>query len=626
MRRIHPNIMFTAAVSASLLTAALPTSQAHAAPASGQSASDPSQYFPTDSRRWTRAGEAVLLTDLSQVAPASALVTDKRRKGKWKVIPYKTASFSGQSLSAYAYTDAPIVSLPLGVSGWHAVYIGVGTVSNGIQETGNIVRAKLSGREAFKRMSNHQRVRPANDRRDSIQEIFLDVADVTGQSVQIAQAPFKPAAVMYVKLVPLTQEEVAHWQSSTDDPAARPLIATFDGHSWIWPYRPRTAAHLKETFEGFQHTDFKKWWFQVMGADLVCYPSKVGTLPGIDTEDFPRWEYEEFVTSLKALIANGVNPLKVARQAAREQGAEFHIFIRPGAWQGSISLEETFNSRFFAEHPEWRCIDRDGTPTLYMSYAVPQVRQHILDVLREALLMVEPEGVGFLFNRGMPMILWEDAFCQRFASRYGQDARQVPENDPRILVMRAQIMTELMQELRAMLDQVQRQQGRQTPYRISLATFSKERDNQLFGIDLENWIKIGLVDDVAVAYFAHHTSFSEPGGSFPDMAYYQRITQGTGVGLYPFVISWNPGTPAEMSKRVVDYYKHGATGIAVWDPSVEAGWRSGEPGNVFDALSRLGHVDDVQRWAEKSLPKPLVIPLTRYGDNHYSRWFPNTGF
>jgi hypothetical protein len=110
------------------------------------------------------------------------------------------------------------------------------------------------------------------------------------------------------------------------------------------------------------------------------------------------------------------------------------------------------------------------------------------------------------------------------------------------------------------------------------------------------------------------------------MAYYRRITEGSDVGLYPFVIAWNPDTPERLSKTVAEYYASGATGIGVWDPSVEGGWRNGYEANAFDTLSLLGHAEYVRRWAEAGMPKPLVIPLTRFGENHFSRWFPNTGF
>ena len=286
----------------------------------------------------------------------------------------------------------------------------------------------------------------------------------------------------------------------------------------------------------------------MLGADLTCYQTQVGTVPGFDTEDFSRWEYKEFVDSLRALFAASVNPLQVARDAAREHGAEFHIMIRPGAWQGTAALEEVFNSRFFQKHPEWRCVDRDGTPTFYMSYAVPEVQQQVLDILREALT-VEPDGVGFMFHRGLPLMLWEDAFSEQFQQEYGENAQAVAEDDPRIYALRAKIMTGFLRQVRNLLDEVQQGLGREKPLTISVATFSKQSDNRKYGIAIEQWIDEQLVNDIAVAWFAHHTSFSEPGSSRPDMTYYRRITAGKDVGLYPFVICWKPGHRRACVKR-----------------------------------------------------------------------------
>ena len=63
-------------------------------------------------------------------------------------------------------------------------------------------------------------------------------------------------------------------------------------------------------------------------------------------------------------------------------------------------------------------------------YAVPEVRRHVLEILRE-MPALQPEGMGFLFNRGMPMILWEEALCRRFRQRHQAEAHEVGEDDPR---------------------------------------------------------------------------------------------------------------------------------------------------------------------------------------------------
>jgi hypothetical protein len=578
--------------------------------------------FPNDSRRWSLASGAEVLTDFSKAEPATALITAKREKGKWKLIPFATADWKGLALSAYGGTAPPPVRLPLSARGWHAIYIGLATTSGGFNIGGNGARARLSDEPVFKRLANNLPL--LENRRAVIQECYLTVAELKGQALEIAPMSGLPATVCYVKLVPLTDAEVQTRKHGSATSSTRTSIATFDGHSWIWPFKPTTAEELAEEFRGFEDTDIGKWWFQVAGADLVCYPSKVGTYPGEGTTDFPNGSYAAYTRSLETLFKKGINPLKVAREAARAQGAEFHVMLRPAGWVGSMPYEETFNSKFFYAHPQWRCVDRDGTPTFYMSYAVPEVRRHLIEIFRETLEL-QPEGVGFLFNRGMPLMLWEAAFCERFEKMHHADAKAVPEDDARILATRAAIMTDFMTEVRALLDETAAKQGRKAPYKISLGTFAKEADNQKWGLDLPAWIRLGLVDELATAWFAYHTSFQTTPGQV-DMDYYRRLTKGTSTKAYPMVIAWKTGKPKELCKNVAAFLAAGDPGVAIWDPQVSKGWPEGSPGTVFDVLSRLGHRDDLQRWAKDGVPQPLTIPLTRLDENYFSRWFPNTGF
>ncbi len=577
------------------------------------------EYYKNDSRTFAQADRATVHDDLAKMQPASALITGKRQKGKWKMIPFATADLKGMALSIYSATNPPPVRLPLAERGWHAVYLGLATTSGGFTSGGNGLKARLSGEPVFKRLANNLVLLP--NRRAVIQECFLTVAELQGQSLEIAPLPGLAATVCYVKTVPLTEAEA---KTALAPSKHRTSIATFDGHSWIWPFRPGTAEELAEEFRGLEGTDIGKWWFQVTGSDLVCYPSKVGNYPGQGTEDFPTGAYAAYTRSLEALFKKGVNPLQVAREEARRQGAEFHVMLRPGGWMGSMPYEETFNSRFYQNHPEWRCYDKDGTPAFYMSYAVPEVRRHLLDIFRETLEL-QPDGVGFLFNRGMPLMLWEEAFCERFRQMHHADAKSVDDDDPRIHATRAAVMTDFMLEVRALLDETAAKQGRKERCKISLGTFAQEADNRRWGLDLASWIQQGLVDDLAVTWFAYHTSFEKAPGRI-DMEYYRQLIQGTQVKVWPMVISWKTGKPKELCQKAADWLAAGDPGIAIWDPQVQKGWPEGSSGNVIDVLGHLGHLEDLRRWAKEGPPAPLSIPLTRLDDNHFSRWFPNTGF
>ena len=71
------------------------------------------EFFATDSRGFSPAAKAVVMTDLSKMEPAAALITGKRQKGKWKMIPFETAAMKGTALSIYSATNPPVVKLPL---------------------------------------------------------------------------------------------------------------------------------------------------------------------------------------------------------------------------------------------------------------------------------------------------------------------------------------------------------------------------------------------------------------------------------------------------------------------------------------------------------------------------------
>jgi hypothetical protein len=213
-----------------------------AEPAQSKAASAPTEFFPMDSRHWSRVDQAVMLTDFSKAEPATALLTGKREKGKWKLVPWATAQWQGTALSAYAQTAPAPVRLPLAARGWHAVYVGLATTSGGFSIGGNGMKARLSDEPVFKRMANNLPL--LENRRGVIQESYLTVAELRGQSIEIAPLANLPATVCYVKLVPLSAQETRSWQARRTAKRPRTSIATFDGHSWIWPFHPRSAAEL----------------------------------------------------------------------------------------------------------------------------------------------------------------------------------------------------------------------------------------------------------------------------------------------------------------------------------------------------------------------------------------------
>ncbi len=568
------------------------------------------------SMQWKKQFQSVLFTDMSQIRPEAAL-SPIRKKGKWKVIEYETFDFEGKALTISSDSEAPPITLKINQKGWHAIYVGVGTVANLIHSTPNKLKVKLSSESTYARISN--RLKLASPRRDVIEEIYIKAADLTGEDIVIDSVHNQPALLCYVKLVPLTEDEVRQIKEDRKKKDVKPMVATIDGHGWIWPFNAQTKNDLKNMFYFFKDSDFKIWWYQVLGADLVHYKSNVGNVPGHKIDAFPRPADKSFTESVLNLISKEINPLEVALDTAHEQNSQMLVMVRAQGWKGSHPLEDNFSSDFYEQHPKWRCVDYDGTPIMHMSYAVPQVQDHLIDVLAEALEF-GCDGAGILFHRGMPTLLWEEPFRIRFKKKFGVDPLKIPENDPRIYELRSDIMTEFIQKIRTLLDETQQKTGRKEHMPLAVSTFSTKKDNEKFGLDVERWINLGLIDQIGVAWFAYHTSLKNP----VDMEYYESITKNTPVKVFPFVVGWKLISPADLTNKVANYYEQGAEGIAVWDPFPNYGWKDAE-GNSWPILSRIGHEKEVIS-GDILCYKTNRIKLKRLGQNYYSRWYPNVGF
>lgn len=591
-----------------------------------------------DINRWQRKEEAILIEDMSRVQPPTAL-SDMRRRSRWKVLEYEMDEFAGKCIAALPDTHVPEVTLPLGHNGWHAVYIGLGGVGRFAFGQENSVRLKLSGDRTFV-------ARAYSAGHDDIDEVFFKCADLTGKDLHLAQCRFeafadhrqtpasRPCVVTYVKLVPLTEEEVAEVERDRGQSETKRLIATFDGFSWVYENHPTTESEFLEYFEAFRDTDFGTWYWQIGGADLVNYPSEFGTISGEHVDDFPR-KGDEYVTrSVQTLAANEIDCTKLAVQAARDMGVKIHIGIRPAGWQAPPQFEDYFTSDFYRAHPEWRCYDRDGTPVMRMSFAVPEVRKHLVDVMREVVTRYDPDGIEIIYFRGLPLILWEDAFCKAFTERYAADAKQVSEDDPRLFDLRCAMLTSFMTEIRAMLDETQKSRGRPGRYSLSASVVQTRDDNRRHGIDVEAWVKAGLVDRIGIFPWAFHASRRPL-----DWDWFRKITEGTGVELYPVMIGWKQSSSEQTLSQALEHYANGASGILVWDPNPvgfyapEGGYAAAHSGSYFrprqtywPVVSRLGHLEEMRGRLEQGKPVPTHIPLKRYGDYWFGRWIPDVGF
>lgn len=596
------------------------------------------QNFTYEADRWTRSKDAAVISDMSQVTPRESLTFDLRRPRHWKVLEYETRDgLSGKCIASLPDTGAPEVRLSLNKKGWYAVYVGLGGMGRFAFGQNSEARMKLTDDAAFQ----HRRYSGA---RDDIDEVFFKAADLTGQDLHFAQMRMKAkleqlfpdvtprqTIIMYIKLVPLTDAEVDWIKAERADKSKHNLIATLDAFSWIHRNYPTTKEEFLEDFEHYRYSDFGTLSWQIIGGDLVNYPSKLGTIPGELTDDFSRTGDGYVTRSIQKFIADGEDHTKLAVEAARSMNKKIYIGYRAEAFQATPSFEDYFTSRFYRAHPEYRAYDRDGTPAMRLSYAVPEVREHIYGILRE-VLQYQPDGIEIIYFRGLPLMLWEDAFSNRFREKYGADAKTVLENDPRLYELRGEIMTGFMRDVRKLLDDVQKEQGRKQRYELMTAVVHNENDNRKFGLDVETWVKEGLVDKISIFPAAFHTDIRKP----VEMKWFKKITAGTNVKVYPMMVAWRLSSYEDTIKAAQEYYAGGAAGMEFWDPFPTAMYTPRPPqptrhyqravATYWPLVSRLGHREKLAEWEKSKRPSPKYRPLKRIGDHWFGRWVPDVGF
>ena len=75
---------------------------------------------------WAHASKALVLSEMGRCTPGSALTPGKLKHGSWTVVPYEMRrGVRGTMVFAAPEANAPEVSLPLRVSGWYAIFLGL---------------------------------------------------------------------------------------------------------------------------------------------------------------------------------------------------------------------------------------------------------------------------------------------------------------------------------------------------------------------------------------------------------------------------------------------------------------------------------------------------------------------
>ena len=576
-----------------------------------------------------RTGTPIYFADLSRAQPESALTRQEKRFA-WRLIDYETAHFKGTLVFAGEEAQAPDLTLGLDTAGVHDVYVGMFNTAWRPYQNMN-VRARLSGDPAFSTLflpapEGLTSGVPEDDtvRGPRIQEVYFKTADLSGQDLIIRQPcqrvvppdqeygnPCEKAWIAYVKLVPLNPEEVANLEQDRKRTDTRRLFGYNDSWAVAWGRaEPASAEFVRSHLEPYRNSDFRRIYWDGIHGDVCNYFTRIGrmwTREHYPLENFVRTGDRLLVESWTEYVEKGIDPLRVAAEAAREMGLEIHVnyrlgwgpFYWPPPW-------EAFNrGGFWDRHPEWRTVHRDGTPGTAMSLAFPGVRDTMLSFVRE-MAAYPVDGIAILYNRQPPYVEYEAPLVEGFQGESGKDPRELDEQDPEWrdwLTYRSRAATRFMKDLRRTLEESAREQGRDEPFEITAWVFGSLQENLEFGLDPETWVREGLVDTLIPYSSAKHLFSWQPSWEDPrDVAAWVSLTRGTGTKLALNVMPRNLPV-AEYRRKAHALYGAGVEYLAFWDTVIH-----GSASSL--ALRRLGHAEEIAAWLRAGQPAE-ELPFSR---------------
>ena len=557
---------------------------------------------------------AIYRTDLDACQPADALYRGSRAR-HWRLLSYELEGLAGTMVRADEETAAPELTYALRASGYHAVSLGLMAESS----EDVVVLARLSGDASATVITCPVTDRPGRHR---IRELFWKIADLSGQDLVIGQqnrriaagsAPGcvlgSPVRLAYVKLVPLTEAEVASYRADAARRDTRRLYGHNDAHGLHYATRPTEADHIRRRIEMFRNTDFSRLYWECGMGDLLYYLGTAGRLPTLDgLDDFARTGDRLHRESWQILREQGIDPFRVAREHAHDMGLEFHATYRPAGFRFPPDHDHfDHGDSVYVRHPELRGRDRDGRETPRISYAYPESRRFAVSLLTEVATDYDVDGICLAYNRRPPFSEFEPPLIDSFAAQHGRDPRTLPDDDETWLSHRCGVLTSFMREVRAALDEVARS-GRRGRIPVTAIVMRDAAENLYYGMDLQTWVREGLVDTLipytsAVFLDSAADSWVDPRGA----DWFVELTRGTGCALSMSLLP-RMMPPAVYRERAAGLYRAGVESFFFWDCTPGRGNYT----ESWSALRRLGHKDEVLAWTEAGTPDLGVVrrPLT----------------
>jgi hypothetical protein len=442
--------------------------------------------------------DVVYITDWSRVLQPGAVARGKDagpRQWTWR---------TGKDPVLYCRyrQDVPVrqITYPLDLRGRYAVFV--------CTPVGYGIRVRLTGDERTDMLSARRQ-----DEEVLWRWVALDRQHLVLKQPHSYQG-YVEGRVRYIKLVPLTEEMAKRLEAQfgTRDK----LIAGYlEPYSWAFAEDVEETLQHREPLAAFAEAGISLVDIQIgRFGDKVVYESRLTDQLLHDTIGDPLPGDPNPHTDNVGRMQQFTNALDAELRYARELGMAAHANFGATNCYPGTPLQGDFSK----QHPEWM----RGSA---LRYEVPQVRDYILNLYREALEIGAP---GLSID-----------FC-----RY-------PEG-----IDKPETANLFMRKLRAQADKYGRRRGKRTPI---LVRFPVRGVRLWQNFDYRTWAHEGLVDYLCPSNIqGRHMHF--------DIRPYVEAVRGTDCKLLPCVdgLEWGLEMPGPFLWRVRQLYEAGVPGLYIY--------------------------------------------------------------
>ena len=495
------------------------------------------------------AGQEGSLIDVSEVARV-AVKDAEVITGEWETKP-DAGSKAGTLLCAAAGQVYPDVAVALNLRGWHAIYVGF-LRPNGPSRFGGSGAAVRLSRDAYRLP-----LLPSVGRC----EVFFKNADLSGQRLIISNILRRPAAIDYVRVVPLNDEQVQGIERAVSMPRTKALAAVCDSNMH---YQIFGSARRRDVFDMVAG-------HAAVGFDRLYYIGNTGTL-FYQTNVADRYTAgDKTEENNSALMIKRFPVLRDAVAAGREVGIPVFGWYRMNNEFGSKrSYHPALCSQLLFSRPDLQCVFRNGTrDASKLSYAFEEIRQYRLAIMKE-MAAFGVDGLMLGFRRHPPMMRYEKPLVDAYRAKHAVDPRKIdsrkqPDEFRRWLQFRADVMTEFVRELKRELAAMGKG-ALPIAVRVRAQSFEKNVEEC---IDLRTWVKEGLVNEIHAfgGYTLNVAPLDIPGRLQPIV----DLCQGTGIKVYGGSQDRTVRNATEMRDAVAFVHATGADGVTIYESEVMVG-------------------------------------------------------